>query len=71
MQKMREDDRKITAQDMLLADAIETAINAEMEVERLQKENDRLNGWHYKVCYLICIAGIVASFIGLIGAMYG
>lgn len=71
MQKMREDDRKITAQDMLLADAIETAINAEMEVERLKKENDRLNGWHYKACYLICIAGIIVSFIGLIGALYG
>ena len=56
---------------MLLADAIETAINAEMEVERLQEENDRLNKLHYKVCYLICIAGITASFIGIIGALYG
>ena len=71
MQKMREDDRKITAQDMLLADAIGTAINAEMEVERLQKENDRLNKWHYKMCYLICIAGIITSFIGIIGVLYG
>lgn len=56
---------------MLLADAIGTAINAEMEVERLQKENDRLNKWHYKMCYLICIAGIITSFIGIIGALYG
>lgn len=71
MQEMRKDDREITAQDMLLADAIETAINAEMEVERLQKENDRLNGWRYRFCYLICIAGIIASFIGIIGALYG
>lgn len=72
MQEMRKDEERLTPQEMLLADALKTAIDTEKENEVLREEVARLKSWHHYTCYLVCLSGILAALIGVIvEAIYG
>lgn len=71
MQEVRENEEGMTPQEMLLADALGTAIDTERENARLRKEIQSLRRGYFLICYLIGIAGLAAAILTLVGVHHG